>query len=101
MPPQTSSTLKQLKQAMAAGLRLPDTVFLYYTGDWSICNPGDTNPCVLPLASHIKSWGGTRGKQSDMLVPQLKLVHSELYHWPPEDKLPVGEHKGCACWHAC
>jgi hypothetical protein len=90
--PQTGSTLKQLRQALAAGLKLPDTVFLYYTGDWSVCNPGPDNPCTVPIVSHIKSWGGSRGKQTDLLVPQLKLVHSMLYHWPPRDKLPVGEH---------
>jgi hypothetical protein len=90
---QTGAALKQLRQALAAGLKLPDTVFLYYTGDWSVCSPGPDNPCTVPIVSHIKSWGGSQGKQTDLLVPQLKLVHSMLYHWPPRDKLPVGEQR--------
>jgi hypothetical protein len=66
---------------------LPDTVFFYNSGDYSMCQ--DSDLCPVPMLTHIKIWSD-KHKQGDILVPQLRYMPNELYNWPWEQKAPVG-----------
>lgn len=91
--PQSRDTQTYMNKAMLH-MPLPDTVFFYNSGDYSMC--GDPELCPVPMLTHIKIWAKEH-KQSDILVPQLRYMPNELYHWPWEQKAPVGGWHQAGC----
>jgi hypothetical protein len=69
-------------------LQVPDTVFLYNSGDYSWCH-GSPNPCPAPMLTHIKSWV-PYDQENDILVPQLRYMPNELFSLPWDKKTPEG-----------
>ncbi|KAG2450427.1 hypothetical protein HYH02_004929 [Chlamydomonas schloesseri] len=83
-----------MQDALAAGLKLPNVLFIYNSDD-NIMRLGDPRrPLTAPPLSFVKTRGRPGGDDLDILVPQLMYLPRALYNSPWESKKDVAFFRG-------